>query len=144
MSSGHVGRRDRQKPIQVFDHFKWFDVCPDATYKLCPSSQYPVLKVHAPRPIRFDRAARQGDILPDGRGAGGVKSLLHISFTKEFSTCRFRQVRQMRNASSIWPMTGCFIDSYASAIFRDALYPNTGRLMFPVGKWSAWNGEPSI
>ena len=29
------------------DHFKWFDVCPDATHLVCPSSQYPVLKVHA-------------------------------------------------------------------------------------------------
>ena len=32
------------------DHFKWFDVCPDATQLVCPSSQYPVLKVHARGP----------------------------------------------------------------------------------------------
>ena len=53
------------------DHFKWFDVCPDATHLVCPSSQYPVLKVHALRLIRSDRAARQGDILPDRRGPVG-------------------------------------------------------------------------
>ena len=56
------------------DHFKWFDVCPDATQLVCPSSQYPVLKVHALRLIRFDRAARQGDILPDRRGVRGRES----------------------------------------------------------------------
>jgi len=65
------------------DHFKWFDVCPDATQLVCPSSQYPVLKVHAWRLIRSDRAARQGDILPDRRGAGGGNRALHILFTNE-------------------------------------------------------------
>ena len=65
------------------DHFKWFDVCPDATHLVCPSSQYPVLKVHALRLIRSDRAARQGDILPDRRGAGGGNRALHILFTNE-------------------------------------------------------------
>ena len=65
------------------DHFKWFDVCPDATHLVCPSSQYPVLKVHAPRLIRFDRAARQGDILPDRRAPGGGNRALHILFTNE-------------------------------------------------------------
>ena len=49
----------------------------------CPSSQYPVLKVHAPRLIRFDRAARQGDILPDRRGVQGGNRALHILFTNE-------------------------------------------------------------
>ena len=63
------------------DHFKWFDVCPDATHHVCPSSQYPVLKVHALRPIRFDRAARQGDILPDRRAPGGGNLGVHISYT---------------------------------------------------------------
>ena len=65
------------------DHFKWFDVCPDATQLVCPSSQYPVLKVHALRPIRFDRAARQGDILPDRRAPAGGNPELHILFTNE-------------------------------------------------------------
>ena len=65
------------------DHFKWFDVCPDATQLVCPSSQYPVLKVHALRLIRFDRAARQGDILPDRRGPAGGNHALHILFTNE-------------------------------------------------------------
>ena len=48
---------------------------------MCPSSQYPVLKVHAVRLIRSDRAARQGDILPDRRGAGGGNLGVHISYT---------------------------------------------------------------
>ena len=65
------------------DHFKWFDVCPDATQLVCPSSQYPVLKVHAWRPIRSDRAARQGDILPDRRGVRGGNRALHILFTND-------------------------------------------------------------
>ena len=63
------------------DHFKWFDVCPDATHLVCPSSQYPVLKVHALRSIRFDRAARQGDILPDREAMWDVNSTLHKSYT---------------------------------------------------------------
>ena len=45
----------------------------------CPSSQYPVLKVHALRLIRFDRAARQGDILPESEGRVGDYLRLHIS-----------------------------------------------------------------
>ena len=63
------------------DHFKWFDVCPDATHLVCPSSQYPVLKVHALRLIRSDRAARQGDILPDREALWDVNSALHKSYT---------------------------------------------------------------
>ena len=63
------------------DHFKWFDVCPDATQLVCPSSQYPVLKVHAWRLIRSDRAARQGDILPDREAMWDVNSTLHKSYT---------------------------------------------------------------
>ena len=63
------------------DHFKWFDVCPDATHLVCPSSQYPVLKVHAPRLIRLHRVARQGDILPDREAMWDVNSTLHKSYT---------------------------------------------------------------
>ena len=63
------------------DHFKWFDVCPDATHHVCPSSQYPVLKVHACAGSRFHRAARQGDILPDRRGPAGGNLGVHISST---------------------------------------------------------------
>ena len=44
-------------------------------------AQYPVLKVHAWRLIRSDRAARQGDILPDRRGPGGGNLGVHISYT---------------------------------------------------------------
>jgi hypothetical protein len=65
------------------DHFKWFDVCPDATHLVCPSSQYPVLKVHACAGSRLHRAARQGDILPDRRGPRGGNPALHILFTNE-------------------------------------------------------------
>ena len=63
------------------DHFKWFDVCPDATQLECPSSQYPVLKVHACAGSRSDRAARQGDILPDCEALWDVNSTLHKSYT---------------------------------------------------------------
>ena len=48
---------------------------------MCPSSQYPVLKVHAWRLIRSDRAARQGDILPDREALWDVNSTLHKSYT---------------------------------------------------------------
>ena len=50
-------------------------------HSMCPSSQYPVLKVHAPRLIRSDRAARQGDILPDCEALWDVNSTLHKSYT---------------------------------------------------------------
>ena len=63
------------------DHFKWFDVCPDATQLVCPSSQYPVLKVHACAGSRSDRAARQRDILPDREALWDVNSTLHKSYT---------------------------------------------------------------
>ena len=51
------------------DHFKWFDVCPDATQLVCPSSQYPVLKVHAlaADPVAPGRAARRYIARPEGR-----------------------------------------------------------------------------
>ncbi|MDB1852839.1 hypothetical protein, partial [Collinsella aerofaciens] len=51
------------------DHFKWFDVCPDATQLVCPSSQYPVLKVHAcaAHPVPPGRAARRYIARPEGR-----------------------------------------------------------------------------
>ena len=51
------------------DHFKWFDVCPDATHLVCPSSQYPVLKVHACAvyPVRPGRAARRYIARPRSR-----------------------------------------------------------------------------
>ena len=50
------------------DHFKWFDVCPDATHLVCPSSQYPVLKVHAlaVHPVEPGRAARRYIARPEG------------------------------------------------------------------------------
>ena len=64
------------------DHFKWFDVCPDATHHVCPSSQYPVLKVHAcaSHPVRPGRAARRYIARPEGPAGreSGCTQLLHI------------------------------------------------------------------
>ena len=61
--------------------FQMVRCLPGCDTRKCPSSQYPVLKVHAWRLIRSDRAARQGDILPDRRGAGGGNLGVHISYT---------------------------------------------------------------
>ena len=80
------------------DHFKWFDVCPDATLG----------SVH-PRSIRFSRctpalvpgptAARQGDILPDRRGAGGGNLGVHISYTSSDPTNVCQPLPTARRAS---------------------------------------------
>ena len=89
------------------DHFKWFDVCPDATHLVCPSSQYPVLKVHALRLIRSHRAARQGDILPDRRGPRGRESgrthFLHILRPcLRLPAVLYRSPRASLSCSVIW------------------------------------------
>ena len=100
------------------DHFKWFDVCPDATHLVCPSSQYPVLKVHACAGSRSDRAARQGDILPDRRGPGGGNHALHILFTNEPEGPGIRQGLIDDRISQTDRMTSVFMlsDVYASVI----------------------------
>ena len=67
----------------------------------CPSSQYPVLKVHALRLIRSDRAARQGDILPDRRGPGGGNRALHICSQINRSLSRVTEVKTEALASDI-------------------------------------------
>ena len=63
------------------DHFKWFDVCPDATLGSVHPRSIRFSRCTPARLIRFDRAARQGDILPDRRGAGGGNLDVHISYT---------------------------------------------------------------
>ena len=101
------------------DHFKWFDVCPDATHLVCPSSQYPVLKVHACAGSRSDRAARQGDILPDRRGPRGGNPALHILFTNESRGPGIRQGLIDDHISQTDRMTSVFMlsDVYVLAIY---------------------------
>ena len=103
------------------DHFKWFDVCPDATHLVCPSSQYPVLKVHACAGSRFDRAARQGDILPDRRGPGGGNHALHILFTNEPEGPGIRQGLIVDHISQTDRMTSVFM---LSDVYVSVIYPN--------------------
>ena len=103
------------------DHFKWFDVCPDATQLVCPSSQYPVLKVHALRLIRFDRAARQGDILPDRRGVRGGNRALHILFTNELRGPEINQGLKGGHSSQTDRMTSVIL---LSDVDVPVLYPN--------------------
>ena len=103
------------------DHFKWFDVCPDATHLVCPSSQYPVLKVHAPRLIRLHRAARQGDILPDRRGVRGGNRALHILFTNELGGPGNNKGRMGGHKSQTDRMTSVIL---LSDVDVQTLYPN--------------------
>ena len=103
------------------DHFKWFDVCPDATHLVCPSSQYPVLKVHALRLIRSHRAARQGDILPDRRAPGGGNRALHILFTNELHGPGNNQGRMGGHKSQTDRMTSAILLSDVEVL---TLYPN--------------------
>ena len=72
------------------DHFKWFDVCPDATHHVCPSSQYPVLKVHAlaVHPVEPGRAARRYIARPEGpagRESGRTHFLHSLGFSAVFT-----------------------------------------------------------
>ena len=103
------------------DHFKWFDVCPDATHLVCPSSQYPVLKVHACAGSRFDRAARQGDILPDRRGPRGGNPALHILFTNEPEGPGIRRGLIDDHISQTDRMTSVFM---LSDVYVSVIYPN--------------------
>ena len=75
-------RNFSRPPLGGLDQvFQMVRCLPGCDTRKCPSSQYPVLKVHAWRLIRSDRAARQGDILPDRRGAVGGNLGVHISCT---------------------------------------------------------------
>ena len=87
----------------------------------CPSSQYPVLKVHAPRLIRFDRAARQGDILPDRRGVRGGNRALHILFTNESIGSGINQGLIDGHKSQTDRMTSVIL---LSDVNVSSLYPN--------------------
>ena len=87
----------------------------------CPSSQYPVLKVHALRPIRFDRAARQGDILPDRRAPAGGNPALHILFTNELGGPGNNKGRMGGHKSQTDPMTSAILLSDVKVL---TLYPN--------------------
>ena len=63
------------------DHFKWFDVCPDATLGSVHPRSIRFSRCTPARLIRSDRAARQGDILPDREALWDVNSTLHKSYT---------------------------------------------------------------
>ena len=67
------------------DHFKWFDVCPDATPVGAHPRSIRFSRCTPSRLIRSHRAARQGDILPDRRGAVGGNLGVHISYTYKYS-----------------------------------------------------------
>ena len=88
---------------------------------MCPSSQYPVLKVHALRLIRFDRAARQGDILPDRRAPAGGNRALHILFTNELGGPGNNKGRMDDHKSQTDRMTSAILLSDVEAL---TLYPN--------------------
>ena len=87
----------------------------------CPSSQYPVLKVHAPRLIRFDRAARQGDILPDRRAPAGGNHALHILFTNKLGGPGNNKGRMGGHKSQTDRMTSAILLSDVKVL---TLYPN--------------------
>ncbi len=103
------------------DHFKWFDVCPDATQHVCPSSQYPVLKVHACAGSRLHRAARQGDILPDRRAPAGGNHALHILFTNELGGPGNNKGRMGGHKSQTDRMSSAIL---LSDVEVPTLYPN--------------------
>ena len=94
---------------------------PGCDTRRCPSSQYPVLKVHAWRSIRFDRAARQGDILPDRRGPAGGNPTLHILFTIELRGPGNNQGRMGGHKSQTDRMTSAILLSDVEVL---TLYPN--------------------
>ena len=88
---------------------------------MCPSSQYPVLKVHAWRLIRSDRAARQGDILPDRRAPGGGNRALHILFTNGLRGPGNNKGRMGGHKSQTDRMTSAILLSDVEVL---TLYPN--------------------
>ena len=94
---------------------------PGCDTRKCPSSQYPVLKVHALRLIRFDRAARQGDILPDRRAPAGGNHALHILFTNELGGPGNNKGRMGGHKSQTDRMTSAILLSDVEVM---TLYPN--------------------
>ena len=94
---------------------------PGCDTRKCPSSQYPVLKVHALRLIRSDRAARQGDILPDRRAPAGGNHALHILFTNELRGPGHNKGPMSGHKSQTDRMTSAILLSDVEVL---TLYPN--------------------
>ena len=112
---------------------------PGCDTRKCPSSQYPVLKVHAPRLIRSDRAARQGDILPDRRGARGGNRALHILFTNELEGPENSQGLIGGHSSQTDRMTSVILLSDVDVL---ALYPiNSRQLLMDTKSDTALNNR---
>ena len=103
------------------DHFKWFDVCPDATLGSVHPRSIRFSRCTPARLIRFDRAARQGDILPDRRGPGGGNLVLHILFTNESWDPGTRQGLINDHISQTDRMTSVFM---LSDVYVSLIYPN--------------------
>ena len=103
------------------DHFKWFDVCPDATPVGVHPRSIRFSRCTPARSIRFDRAARQGDILPDRRGPGGGNLALHILFTNESWDPGTRQGLINDHISQTDRMTSVFL---LSDVDVSLIYPN--------------------
>ena len=103
------------------DHFKWFDVCPDAT----PGGVHPrSIRFSGCTParcIRSDRAARQGDILPDRRAPAGGNRALHILFTNELRGPGNNKGRMGGHKSQTDRMTSAILLSDVDVL---TLYPN--------------------
>ena len=76
------------------DHFKWFDVCPDATLNVSilavSGSQGARL---AADPVRPGRAARRYIARPEGRRGGN--RALHILFTNELAGSELLRVTHL-------------------------------------------------
>ena len=73
------------------------------------------------RLIRSDRAARQGDILPDRRGPRGGNPALHILFTNEPEGPGIRQGLIDDHISQTDRMTSVFM---LSDVYVSVIYPN--------------------
>ena len=73
------------------------------------------------RSIRSDRAARQGDILPDRRGPAGGNHALHILFTNEPEGPGIRQGLIDDHRSQTDRMTSVFM---LSDVYVSVIYPN--------------------
>ena len=73
------------------------------------------------RSIRSNRAARQGDILPDRRGPRGGNHALHILFTNEPEGPGIRQGLIDDHISQTDRMTSVFM---LSNVYVSVIYPN--------------------
>ena len=98
---------------------------PGCDTRKCPSSQYPVLKVHACAGSRLHRAARQGDILPDRRAPAGGNRALHILFTNKLGSPGNDKGRMGGHKSQTDRMTSAIL---LSDVEVPTLYPNKQEL----------------